>query len=654
MHDGTAPRTVFTTSRLLEFCTIAELSKLVGSPPEYWAAVIVKELIDNGLDSAEEGGVAPEITVAVSTKDGTITVTDNGPGIAPDIVTRLLDFCAKTSSREGYVGPTRGQQGNALQSLLAMPFALDGSKGETMIEAQGVAHRIAFTIDPIRREPRIERVQERSSVQTGTKITVHWPVSASSKLAAAEDQIVQIARAVAWLNPHVRVIYRWDASRVVLPPTDPAWNKWPASDPAPAHWYDQESLSRLIAAYVADDEDHGCDRTVREFISEFRGLARSDAQKLVLDETGAARMSLRQFFGNGNSKRVQKLLQAMQEHTKPVAAKDLKLLGKDHFAARFREIGAVDDTFQYCRALREVDGVPYALEAAFGYAPELQEQVRLTGLNWSPTFLDPFRALGDREGHEPSLDELLADQWVSRDDSVVIALHLASPRLAFTDKAKTALALPPDVGLDLIGVVLKITGRWAKAMRAEERDASLEARRLERLSRSRLVSLRDAAFEVMENAYLHASDNGKLSVAPTQIMYAARPVVQERTGRKLDRQYFNQTLLPDFINQNEELTADWDIAFDDRGHFAEPHTGCRIGLGTLAVREYIEQVHDLQMQEAALEAAHVVTHGPNGCYERPPVLREGRLRPAIRAGAARQAPRYRADVVQGNERHRCA
>src|SRR5262245_18515200 len=102
MHDVTAPRTVFTTSRLLEFCTIPELSKLVGSPPEYWAAVIVKELSDNGLDAAEEGGVAPEITVAVSIKDGTITVTDNGPGIAPDIVARLLDFRAKTSSREGY------------------------------------------------------------------------------------------------------------------------------------------------------------------------------------------------------------------------------------------------------------------------------------------------------------------------------------------------------------------------------------------------------------------------------------------------------------------------------------------------------------------------------------------------------------------------
>jgi hypothetical protein len=29
------------------------------------------------------------------------------------------------------------------------------------------------------------------------------------------------------------------------------------------------------------------------------------------------------------------------------------------------------------------------------------------------------------------------------------------------------------------------------------------------------------------------------------------------------------------------------VAFDDRGHFAEPHTGRRIGIGTLAVRDYL-------------------------------------------------------------------
>jgi DNA topoisomerase VI subunit B len=177
MHD-VVPRTVFTTSRLLEFCTVAELTKLVGFDPINWPIVAVKEEVDNALDAAEEAGVAPEIEIAISTKKGTITVADNGPGIAPDTVTRLLDYRNKTSSREAYVGPSRGLQGNALQSLLAMGFALDGTSGKSVIEARGVAHHVTFSIDPVRREPKIEHVQRRCSIHSGTCVTLFWPVSA--------------------------------------------------------------------------------------------------------------------------------------------------------------------------------------------------------------------------------------------------------------------------------------------------------------------------------------------------------------------------------------------------------------------------------------------------------------------------------------------
>ena len=43
------------------------------------------------------------------------------------------------------------------------------------------------------------------------------------------------------------------------------------------------------------------------------------------------------------------------------------------------------------------------------------------------------------------------------------------------------------------------------------------------------------------------------------------------------------------MNDNPELTADWDIAWDDRGHFREPHTGRAIGLGTLALQDYLDE-----------------------------------------------------------------
>ena len=259
MMRAVATRTTFTTSRLLEFCTVAELTKLVGFGPAQWPIVGVKEAIDNAIDAAEDAKIAPKITVAISTRKSTISVTDNGPGIPADTVIRLLDYTKKTSSREAYVGPTRGAQGNALQSLLAMAFALEGNQGKTTIQACGISHDIVFGIDPVRREPKIEHTQEeRASVQFGTSFTLHWPDLAGSQLVEAKVGIVSVVTRFSWLNPHATFTLTWDGkTSFTAEATNPDWHKWRPSDPALAAWYDAESFSRLIAAYVADDQDHG-------------------------------------------------------------------------------------------------------------------------------------------------------------------------------------------------------------------------------------------------------------------------------------------------------------------------------------------------------------------------------------------------------------
>jgi DNA topoisomerase VI subunit B len=175
----TAPaldRLIFKTSRLAEFCSQKELVNQTGHAIADWPLVIAKELIDNALDSAEEAGIAPTIEIIV-TQDG-ITVSDNGSGIAPETITHILDYNARVSSREAYVSPTRGAQGNALKTILAMPYALSGERGETIIESRGVAHHIDFTTDRVRQTPLIDMTREPSPVQIGTRVTVRWPNSA--------------------------------------------------------------------------------------------------------------------------------------------------------------------------------------------------------------------------------------------------------------------------------------------------------------------------------------------------------------------------------------------------------------------------------------------------------------------------------------------
>jgi hypothetical protein len=71
-------------------------------------------------------------------------------------------------------------------------------------------------------------------------------------------------------------------------------------------------------------------------------------------------------------------------------------------------------------------------------------------------------------------------------------------------------------------------------------------------------------------------------------------------------------VLPDYVQEHN--VAKWNIAYDDRGHLTEPHTGHSIGLGTLAVQEYLAGLGEPKVIDAAIRDAHVETHGPAGNY----------------------------------------
>jgi hypothetical protein len=288
----TLQRVAFKTSRLGEFVGQRELTAQTGHRPQDWPLVILKELVDNALDECEEAEIAPEITVEVSTSRGEIAVSDNGRGLPAETLGDTLDYSCRVSSREAYVSPTRGAQGNALKTILAM---LSGERGETKIESRGIAHHIVFAADRIRQEPQTLHTKTRSLIKNGTSITVHWPDSACSILAAAKAHFLQIADDFRWINRRLRIRVEWNGlKRVNRDASNLAWEKWRACDQTSAHWYDLGRLERYITAHVG--RDHGRDRAVREFISKLRGFSGSAKQKLVLDDSGLARAPLSSLF----------------------------------------------------------------------------------------------------------------------------------------------------------------------------------------------------------------------------------------------------------------------------------------------------------------------------------------------------------------------
>jgi hypothetical protein len=100
--------------------------------------------------------------------------------------------------------------------------------------------------------------------------------------------------------------------------------------------------------------------------------------------------------------------------------------------------------------------------------------------------------------------------------------------------------------------------------------------------------IKTAAFKFMQAAYLHASDGGKLPANARQIMYACRPLVLDEIGKCWKQSStFTQQLLPEYLKEHPAETASWDVTYDARGHFVEPHVRRKLGIGTLDVRSYV-------------------------------------------------------------------
>jgi hypothetical protein len=141
---------------------------------------------------------------------------------------------------------------------------------------------------------------------------------------------------------------------------------------------------------------------------------------------------------------------------------------------------------------------------------------------------------------------------------------------------------------DLSSAFSSIGKEWKKAKRQADKRDRVSSHRLRYMrERSQRETIRDVAFQLMEEAYVKASGGSRYPANARQIYYAARPQILKMTDiDHLDSQYFTQTLLKDYM---EEYRPGWNVVFDARGHITEPHTGETIGLGGLEVRQYITE-----------------------------------------------------------------
>ena len=177
-------------------------------------------------------------------------------------------------------------------------------------------------------------------------------------------------------------------------------------------------------------------------MSEFKGLTSTVKQKAVLAEVDLARAPLAALVADDRDidhALAARLLTAMKAHTTPVRPSLLGMIGKEHIKQRFEQVGILPNLFEYKKVESlDADGLPQVTEVAFAARADAEDEGRIlvTGINWSPGWVNPFRTLG-RDGL--SLDTLLADRRLGVNEPIILLVHVAHPRVQYSDRGKSTV-----------------------------------------------------------------------------------------------------------------------------------------------------------------------------------------------------------------------
>ena len=453
-------RTAFETSRAAEYFDARQLSALTGVPQHEFASVCLKELIDNALDACETAQVEPVVNVEVERDDETmrLTVSDNGPGIAPEVVRKVLNYNVRVSDKAAYRSPTRGAQGNALKTVIGIPYAL-GSRKPLIVTAQGVRHSIKPWVDPastVHFHYDDEGAVDDGTV--GTRVSVDIPAGWHEQSAYGDyfhDQDfdpLHWVRSFAAFNRHATLSYHGkdedsEVAEIYKSTHEGAFKKYVPSQQTSPHWYSAESLKGLVFSHIGHAKNGGKDLPLGTFVRQFQGLTSTAKAKAVCSALPPGFTHLSSFENDPGMATL--LLAAMKAESKPPKAGALGWVGEQHFRSFFEHVYGEVKEYKYVRRSSTLpSGLPFIFEFALAI---LDRPGHLyCGINFSPTFGDPlegttlagpeFRAGGIRGFLSSAYALPTTDSaWYRTPASVAVAAHIITPAPLFLDRGKTRL-----------------------------------------------------------------------------------------------------------------------------------------------------------------------------------------------------------------------
>lgn len=355
--------------------------------------------------------------------------------------------------------------------------------------------------------------------------------------------------------------------------------KWTPAMPLVCHWYGLNDFIVLMARTLHKNPD----TTVNNFLSQFDGLKAPPKQKTVCDKAGVvSRDGLNQFVQDGkiDHQAANRLRDAMNDTARDIKPAKLGTLDPDHAKS------IIEGDVQHRSYKGVAEGLPFTIDVFF--------------LDDAPcAFNRPVLCLNNSVLISGRIEYLRNTMWdikAGPEDNIWLFIHVACPKFDFMGKGKNTVKLPGEMLSKLKSGIVSVTKEFTKKKKKiEQEKARRYKEKTQKPKRIESISQVEAAFMVMEAAYMKASDNNTLPAKSRQVYYPARPDILQLCGiDSLSQDYFRK-LIRRFERENPELTKDWDIIYDARGTLVEPYTNNCIPLGTVDVRNYINGWSDVQV-----------------------------------------------------------
>jgi len=442
---------ILTKNRMMEYFTLDGLIKMTGVEEGNLDIYVLKELIDNALDSCELEDPRPiiEIELIEDPKDPLIhyVVTDTGPGMTDEVIKEIINFDRFGGTKYFVKKPTRGAQGNALMTILGIPLVLASAYGykellpPVKITSYDKIHTLNLKLNNILEKVEIEHSIEPTSFPLGTKIELSIPWRTSLQYTRFEKIIDSFAM---W-NPHASFDFQCDGQEKIFLPTTDKINKYIKSGYGSPHWYTLSDFENLLYANIRYLEERGERESVVNFCKNFKGGSSNKK-----DFTRELVKEMPKYVNDIQSKKESKrLFLKLKELITPPSSSILGYIGQKHFFNVVNYYEAEEALFKYKKISDFFPGtnIPFCLEVAAGAAKNLEERQIFFGINNTITYHLPFekdifypRNVNERDnpGRVTGIKEILSSYKIDSRDPVMILMHLTAPNIRYENYGKSA------------------------------------------------------------------------------------------------------------------------------------------------------------------------------------------------------------------------